>query len=372
MIRIACPRCEERLVLDDEARGQLGQCPQCSAQFRIPGARSAVVVQPASAPARLPSAPPIALEPPAALPPDPEVAPRRRPRRRTRRSSNSAGAWVVIVGGVVGAVAVIGVGVWFLISLSHQKAEYSWSLDQGKKTDYYLRFTGGKKVEIWVTSELSSDVDLFVYDPNNRLVAVDEGDSKDCYVRFVASETQTYRVEVQNRVRLEPWQKQRNGPNRGTLRYQESAPGDHPNGVVPQQPPAVPPFRPRSPRPGPGMVQRAPQVIALQPGLAGAVYQGTLTLQDGRDAQHLNAFCQTITYPMSAGKEYVIDLKSTEFDAFLRLEDAGGRQLAQDDDSGGGHDARIVFRPPQDGTYRIVVTTFAPEQVGNYTLSIRQ
>ena len=36
MIRIACPRCKERLVLDDENRGQIGQCPECSTQFRIP------------------------------------------------------------------------------------------------------------------------------------------------------------------------------------------------------------------------------------------------------------------------------------------------------------------------------------------------
>jgi uncharacterized Zn finger protein (UPF0148 family) len=39
MIRLACPKCKERLVLDDETRGQIGQCPECNTRFRIPAAR---------------------------------------------------------------------------------------------------------------------------------------------------------------------------------------------------------------------------------------------------------------------------------------------------------------------------------------------
>jgi len=38
MIRIACPKCSERLVLDDETCGQVGECPECNARFRIPAA----------------------------------------------------------------------------------------------------------------------------------------------------------------------------------------------------------------------------------------------------------------------------------------------------------------------------------------------
>jgi serralysin len=75
---------------------------------------------------------------------------------------------------------------------------------------------------------------------------------------------------------------------------------------------------------------------------------------------------------MNGGTTYTIDLKGKNgFDTYLRLEDATGRQLAFDDDSGGGLDARIVFTPPRNDTYRIIATTFAPNQPGEYTLIIR-
>ena len=37
---------------------------------------------------------------------------------------------------------------------------------------------------------------------------------------------------------------------------------------------------------------------------------------------------------MSSDKTYVIDLESSDFDAYLRVEDAAGKALAQDDDGG--------------------------------------
>src|SRR5205814_1343809 len=64
-----------------------------------------------------------------------------------------------------------------------------------------------------------------------------------------------------------------------------------------------------------------------------------------------------------------INLKSTDFDAYLRLEDSAGKQLAEDDDSGGNLDSKIVFKAPKDDTYKIIATTFAPA-TGNYTLTV--
>src|SRR5262249_28511193 len=48
-----------------------------------------------------------------------------------------------------------------------------------------------------------------------------------------------------------------------------------------------------------------------------------------------------------------------KIDPYLRLENAAGMQLADDDDSGEGLNARIVFAAPKDGAYRIIATTFA-------------
>src|SRR5262249_19664252 len=68
---------------------------------------------------------------------------------------------------------------------------------------------------------------------------------RDCYVAFVPTASQTYRVEVQNRVRLEAWLQHRNGPNSGTLKFKESdllagfpAPGAVPPPQAAVQPPA--------------------------------------------------------------------------------------------------------------------------------------
>jgi WD40 repeat protein len=75
---------------------------------------------------------------------------------------------------------------------------------------------------------------------------------------------------------------------------------------------------------------------------------------------------------VAAGKTYVIDMESGVLDSYLRLEDGQGRVLAENDDiSADTLDARIVFSPPRDGTYRIVATSFQRRGVGDYALTIR-
>jgi len=75
------------------------------------------------------------------------------------------------------------------------------------------------------------------------------------------------------------------------------------------------------------------------------------------------------------GRTYVIDLKSGQFDAFLRLENSTFLQVALDDDSGGNLNARIVYRCPKTDDYRIIATGL-PGARGNcqgpYSLSIRE
>ncbi|MFO0865719.1 MAG: hypothetical protein U0744_13890 [Gemmataceae bacterium] len=58
-------------------------------------------------------------------------------------------------------------------------------------------------------------------------------------------------------------------------------------------------------------------------------------------------------------------------DVWLRIEDENGRPLADDDDSGEGLNARIVFIPQRTANYRVVVTTFARGATGPYTLTVR-
>jgi tetratricopeptide (TPR) repeat protein len=75
---------------------------------------------------------------------------------------------------------------------------------------------------------------------------------------------------------------------------------------------------------------------------------------------------------LQAGKTYLLDLQSKHFDAFLRLEDDQGKKLAEDDDSGGGTNARIVFTATEAGSYRVIATSFRRAGLGDYTLLLRE
>lgn len=68
-----------------------------------------------------------------------------------------------------------------------------------------------------------------------------------------------------------------------------------------------------------------------------------------------------------AGKVYVIDLVSKQFDTFLLLQHENGALIAQDDDSGGNLNSRIRFQPTASGRYRLVVSTFNG-QMGDFVL----
>jgi hypothetical protein len=83
---------------------------------------------------------------------------------------------------------------------------------------------------------------------------------------------------------------------------------------------------------------------------------------------------QVHTVKLLADKAYQIDMASRAFDCYLFLEDAGGTPLAEDDDSGGQLNARLVFRPGRTDSYRIVTTTFdaGPRAGGPYSLIVHE
>lgn len=99
-------------------------------------------------------------------------------------------------------------------------------------------------------------------------------------------------------------------------------------------------------------------------------FQGKLTKDDPRD-QRRGGPSAAHTVKLKAGKTYTIDMVSSDFDSYLFLEDAKGAQLAEDDDSGGMLNARIMFTPTRDGDYRVVTTTFGVGMGGAYTLTVK-
>lgn len=287
---------------------------------------------------------------------DDEDRPRRRrdeddteDRPRRRKKSNLIPI-LAIAGGGIGLIILAVVVIVVVAFLTQETGTRSWSLGKGQASSFRLTFKANHKVEIWVTSDKNSDVDLFVFDEKGNRVAVDEGDSKDCYVWFIPPTTQTYRVEVQNRIRLEPMFHSRNGPNSGTLRFKETpvGGGDAGDKNPPQPPPVV-------------------QAIPLP---AGASHGGQITDQD-RDPRFPDRFAKVFTYHMTAGQLYLINLESRVFDAFLRLEDNQGKILAEDDDGAGNLNARITYRPERTDTYKIIATSLGGNQLGPYTLRVQ-
>jgi hypothetical protein len=97
---------------------------------------------------------------------------------------------------------------------------------------------------------------------------------------------------------------------------------------------------------------------------------GQLAAVDPTDRKR-NLPCKLHRVDFVKGRMYVLDMISSQFDAYLRLEDPAGLELAEDDDSGGNLNSRITFTARSDGSYRIVATTFNG-QVGAYSLKIRE
>jgi Bacterial pre-peptidase C-terminal domain len=75
---------------------------------------------------------------------------------------------------------------------------------------------------------------------------------------------------------------------------------------------------------------------------------------------------------LKPGKTYVIDMKSTALDSYLKLYDPAGKLLAENDDiAPNSLDSRIIFTPKEAGVYRITATSFEQRGRGAYTLTIR-
>jgi CHAT domain-containing protein len=85
--------------------------------------------------------------------------------------------------------------------------------------------------------------------------------------------------------------------------------------------------------------------------------EGALNIEDeaGFKAETI-----TLNVKLAADKTYVIDMRAKDkspLDPYLQLLDSDGRLVAEDDDSGGQLDARIVHRPKAEGIFQIVATT---------------
>jgi hypothetical protein len=110
-------------------------------------------------------------------------------------------------------------------------------------------------------------------------------------------------------------------------------------------------------------IELCPLVGALPLGgsVSGALSGGSCAGPDGR---YVAPWSLTVTDSTTVQ----LDLTSSQFDAFLILEDDDGNFLDLDDDGGVGLNSRLVYEAGP-GEYRVVVTSFWPGETGSYQLS---
>lgn len=79
-----------------------------------------------------------------------------------------------------------------------------------------------------------------------------------------------------------------------------------------------------------------------------------------------NSFFKVYRFEGQAGQQVRLDMVSREIDPFLILVAPNGRQLAQDDDSGGSKNARIVATLPASGTYLLIANSNQAGEAGAF------
>jgi peroxiredoxin len=116
-----------------------------------------------------------------------------------------------------------------------------------------------------------------------------------------------------------------------------------------------------------------PAFAQKQPAPKGMKIDDRLTEDDARDRMRPKSYHKLHVFKMQAGRTYQIDMMSRDVDSFLRLEDPTGLQVAFNDDRDKSTlDSRIVHTAEQTGIYRIIATTFQPNQTGRYILIVTE
>lgn len=64
---------------------------------------------------------------------------------------------------------------------------------------YHVAFRGWESAYVVVSGDGSTDLDLYVYDANDNLIAADTDPSDDCVVRFTPRWTGSFTIRIVNR-----------------------------------------------------------------------------------------------------------------------------------------------------------------------------
>jgi hypothetical protein len=143
----------------------------------------------------------------------------------------------------------------------------------------------------------------------------------------------------------------------------------------PFNPPMNPPFNPpvqNPPANNPAANNNPPPAKAFPKPPAGMLvknFSGVISKSSLKDGA-TNQPCKIHEVFLTAGKKYSMDLTSTKFDPFLRLE-LRAKKLAEDDNSAGGKNARITFTAQENGLHQLIVIS-RDGKFGLYRLKVQE
>lgn len=109
--------------------------------------------------------------------------------------------------------------------------------------------------------------------------------------------------------------------------------------------------------------------VATAPGASGGrVESGRLEAGDAtlRSGEYKDEY----KFTGRKGDRATIDLRSSEFDPYLIVIDPADKHEENDDYAGDSHRSQVSFVLPQDGNYRVIVTSYKKDETGSYTLRI--
>lgn len=98
---------------------------------------------------------------------------------------------------------------------------------------------------------------------------------------------------------------------------------------------------------------------------SGRLAAGDRTLRSGE-------YFDEYTLEGHRGEPLTVDLRSSEFDPYLIVTAPSGKQEENDDYEGDSHRSLVAFQLTEDGTYKIVVTSYRKDETGSYALHIQQ
>ena len=96
-------------------------------------------------------------------------------------------------------------------------------------------------------------------------------------------------------------------------------------------------------------------------------------LDSSNDPSEDGKYHQTWTFEGAAGQNITVAVSSTEFDTYVQLVSPDETVLSENDDvSDFETDSLISTTLPDDGEYRVIVTSYAPGETGNYGVTLRE